>query len=244
MNCRRIEKLIPLYVEGDLDIEQADAVRSHAKSCANCGGLVAEYEESQRWLRSFMPPHFDDALLDDLKLGVLKEIKRQEMPVPFLNRLAGHWTRRLVLASSVALLIIFGVLALYNYQDDHNDLVAGGGEEQKEQSPEVASPTKDVEKAPRANSIIRRPRHTATARRREVAAKRRTNPDPIVKQPGKQSIEPAVAIETDDWLLGDPATSEDMLRIEIQTSDPNIRIIWFSPKENNSNPSRPITDTE
>src|SRR5215216_1883021 len=103
MTCRRIEKLIPLYVEGDLNTELTEQVRSHAKSCANCNGLVAEYKESQRWLRSFEPPHFDDALLDDLKLGVLEKINGEETHASFLNRLAQHWTRRLVFAASVAL---------------------------------------------------------------------------------------------------------------------------------------------
>src|SRR5262245_56654081 len=36
--------------------------------------------------------------------------------------------------------------------------------------------------------------------------------------------------------------SKRMLRIEIQTSDPNIRIIWFAPKENDFHQSKPATD--
>jgi len=36
--------------------------------------------------------------------------------------------------------------------------------------------------------------------------------------------------------------SKDMLRIEIQTSDPLIRIIWFAPRESDSPPTKPATD--
>jgi hypothetical protein len=32
-------------------------------------------------------------------------------------------------------------------------------------------------------------------------------------------------------VAGSPDDMPEMLRIEIQTSDPNIRIIWFAPKE-------------
>jgi hypothetical protein len=246
MECRRIEKLIPLYVEGDLDIEQTERVRSHAKSCANCSGLIAEYKESQSWLRTFAPPGFDDALFDDLKPGVLEKINEQKTQPPFLNRLAEHWTRRLVLATSVALLIVFGSIAFYIYQNNRNTMVAESEveqEEQEEQSPEIASEVKDVEKAPRANFSPKRHRRIASSRRR-VVARRHTNPEHIVERPVKTMADPAVAIETGGGLSVDPAASQEMLRIHIQTSDPNIRIIWFSPKETDSNPSRPITETE
>jgi len=40
----------------------------------------------------------------------------------------------------------------------------------------------------------------------------------------------------------DKGRQPEMLRIEIQTSDPSIRIIWFAPKETDSQQSRPVTD--
>ena len=244
MNCRRIEKLIPLYVEGDLDTGQADQVRAHAKSCPNCNGLVAEYKESQRWLRSFAPPHFDDALLDDLKLGVLEKINEQEEPVSFLNAIAGQWTRRLVLAASVALLIAFGVLAFYVYQNNRNDIVAESGTEQGEQSREIALQLEAVKQAPRASFSIKHRRHMANAQRRLGAARRHANSEQVAERLDEPGARHDVATETSAGLSDDPAASQEMLRIEIQTSDPSIRIIWFSPKENNSNPSKPITETE
>src|SRR5262249_30092248 len=36
--------------------------------------------------------------------------------------------------------------------------------------------------------------------------------------------------------------SQPMLRIEFQTSDPNIRIIWFAPSRTDSHQSKPATD--
>jgi hypothetical protein len=46
-----------------------------------------------------------------------------------------------------------------------------------------------------------------------------------LKDSATASAEPAVLLPSS----GDD--SPEMLRIEIQTSDPNIRIIWFAPKE-------------
>jgi hypothetical protein len=46
-----------------------------------------------------------------------------------------------------------------------------------------------------------------------------------LEESGTASAEPA------DALPRSVDESPEMLRIEIQTSDPNIRIIWFAPKE-------------
>jgi hypothetical protein len=36
--------------------------------------------------------------------------------------------------------------------------------------------------------------------------------------------------------------SRPMLRIEFQTSDPNIRIIWFAPSQTDSHQTKPATE--
>jgi hypothetical protein len=248
MNCRRIEKLIPLYVEGDLEIDKSGAVLAHARSCAKCSGLISEYKESQRWLRSFAPPDFDDALLDDLKLGVLEKIEDQKARVSFLNRLSGHWAQRLIVVTSAALLIIFGALAFYVYQRGSNDpanreVIQAKGDHEG-QSPEIASLPKDAETAPRASSSRKRRRHTPSLRRGEVAAVRQKNSERITVSPDRPGVETTATIETRNGFSGDPVNTEEMLRIEIQTSDPSIRIIWFSPKRSDFTHSRPITETE
>jgi len=74
MNCRRVEKLIPLYVEGDLASGIADRLASHLEWCGRCNWLADEYKESQSWLRSSEPPEFDEAALNGLKAGVLRQI--------------------------------------------------------------------------------------------------------------------------------------------------------------------------
>ncbi len=116
MNCRRVEKLIPLYVEGDLAPGIADRLTSHLDWCGRCNWLADEYRESQGWLRTSEPPEFDEALLDNLKAGVLSRIEETSARPSLLASLVQQWSRRQVLALSAALLIIFGALVFYIYQ--------------------------------------------------------------------------------------------------------------------------------
>jgi len=51
------------------------------------------------------------------------------------------------------------------------------------------------------------------------------------------NVEPATdPSSSPDPAITDPDANRDMLRIEIQTADPNIRIIWFAPKSDASPP--------
>lgn len=43
--------------------------------------------------------------------------------------------------------------------------------------------------------------------------------------------------------MDDVVFNREMTRIEFQTADPNIRIIWLTPKDSNSSPIKPNTNT-
>ena len=240
MNCRRVEKLIPLYVEGDLAPGTADRLTSHLDWCGRCNWLADEYKESQSWLRTSEPPEFDEAFLDNLKAGVLSRIEETSARPSLLASLMQQWSRRQVLALSAALLIIFGALVFYIYQvrTRANPSVLEA----------VEPPPNDEMKRPneprlaatnpgRADRVgFRKPRHgksRATTRSRggNPTIAEHTFEPPFISQTHRledsatASAEPAVLLPSS----GDD--SPEMLRIEIQTSDPNIRIIWFAPKE-------------
>ncbi|HEX8089186.1 MAG TPA: zf-HC2 domain-containing protein [Blastocatellia bacterium] len=245
MNCRRIEKLIPLYVGGDLDVDKAGAVLAHASACARCNGLVAEYEQSRRWLRSYTPPDFDDALLEDLKLSVLGKIEGRRTRASFLNGLAGRWAQGLALASASALLIVLAALAFHAYQHKTNevsggeDLAAATDLEPGRRLHEIALGPKAAKQAPGAGSARkqrRRPAYTA-----RVAAARFKDQG---QSAGRLDVKEAGVWETKDVLSGKPVTSPGMLRIEIQTNDPRIRIIWFSPRGSTAHREKPTTESD
>lgn len=247
MNCRRVEKMIPLFVEGDLESRSSDRIASHLEWCGRCNWLADEYKESQSWLRSSEPPVFDDAFLTDLKRDVVKGVSntRPSFLASFLGLWTQQWNRRQVLALGAALMIIFGVLVLYVYRTRVNDGSAvrelaretQGDDKNNPSPPKLTLGTKP---APGASSEGRH-----RSRVRSLASARTVEP-PLLSGVNKSSgTENPDKPEKEDKQMIPDATfdSREMLRIEIQTSDPNIRIIWFAPKETDS-PTKPVTDTQ
>jgi hypothetical protein len=62
-------------------------------------------------------------------------------------------------------------------------------------------------------------------------------PNLIVQEPRAASGESESAAQTDSGAM------PEALRIEIQTADPNIRIIWFAPKETTAPAARAEAET-
>ena len=116
MNCRRVQKLIPLHVEGDLRTSVANRVESHLEWCGRCNWLADEYKESQRWLHTSQPPEFDETFLEDLKRGVMKRVAENNARPSLLASLAQQWSRRQILTLAAGFLVVLGMVALYFYQ--------------------------------------------------------------------------------------------------------------------------------
>lgn len=235
MNCRRVENLIPLYVEGDLAIGIADRLAAHLEWCGRCNWLADEYKESQSWLRSSEPPEFDEAALNGLKAGVLKRIEETSARPSLLASLIQQWSRRQVFALSAAMLIIFGVVVFYVHQARMNvrPLVI----EAVKQAPDTESaPSYEPGQTPvtgAAPGADLSKRHHAKIRARAATPIILEQPfePPLVSQANRPEESETAPAEPTGKLPGDANHPPELLRIEIQTSDPNIRIIWFAPKE-------------
>jgi hypothetical protein len=250
MNCRRIEKLIPLYVEGDLEGDEAAAVLAHVETCGGCRELVAGYEASQRWLRSHTPPDFDDALLDGIKRGVLKEIgERRVRPATFAF-FARPWAARPLFAAAAAVLIVFAALTFYFYSARSTAVSSRDELADAAPAPERDLKQDDVKTAPGAirsdHSYKSKKRASGAAVKTSLAASNRNDrrtrparPETVVAQANEHELPEATA----------PAEANaeevpEMMRIEFQTSDPSIRIIWLTTKEADSQPLKPTTETD
>src|SRR5262245_57509607 len=115
MDCRRIEHLMPLYVEGDLEADQARKILSHLNGCARCSKLVVDYQESRLWVQSFRPPDFDGKFFDDLKRSVLSEIDKTRSRPAFFRLMTVGWTWNQISLATLALLIAMAVMTFYIY---------------------------------------------------------------------------------------------------------------------------------
>jgi hypothetical protein len=235
MNCRRVEELIPLYSGGDLDMKTAGEVQSHLTSCSGCAALAGEYEASRTWL-SGATPDLDEALLADMKRGVMRELQTANPRPGFLELMSAALARAMLrpAAAAALLLVIVGALTLWLYLGSRASrgpiqAVVPGPQFAPEQAPSVpdSNPHKVSEKDRRAGDRQPRRVHLARSQRekRSVSGSEQTqasNPIPNSQPPSAMAID-----------------SAGMLRIEIQTADPSIRIIWFAPKGIDSQQSNP-----
>ena len=231
MNCRRIEELIPLYVGGDVDRRLSGEVQSHLKTCGGCAELAAEYEASRNWL-SGAPPEFDEALLADVKRGVMRELENAK-PQAGLFELMSETIARTLLRPAVAaglLLVVFGALTFWLYAERPGSKPPTQAVVPEDRvAPERVARDSNRDTTPRAKEQPQRtgvnhhPRAVGVSsnrRQRSIGVTAEQAITKIAEATNEAQSPSAVAVDSDG-----------MLRIEIQTVDPNIRIIWFAPRE-------------
>ncbi len=122
MNCTDIQKLIPDYLAGALEADEASKVRMHIETCPAC---MAEVEAHRKaWdmaagISDVTPaPGFTASVRKRLEKHPRKSPKRQFVSV------------RYALAAAACLLLVFGIFLLMQPKDDNGDTLAA--EEEKE----------------------------------------------------------------------------------------------------------------
>ncbi|SRR6266404_911925 len=246
MNCRRVEKLIPLYVEGDLESHSRERISSHLEWCGRCNWLADEFRESQSWLRSSETPAFDEPFFADLKRDVLKRVSSTGARPSLIASLAQHWNRRQMLALCAAVTVVFGMLVMYIYQTRANSALDMHEAVKQTQNNDSDSLPPDLNAVTQqAPGAALEGKHRLTKYRSQAGqgsggllSRRTFEPSLFHKTPGN-APEGVSSIPDASLVSGE---SREMLRIEIQTSDPAIRIIWFASKETESHQNKPATD--
>ncbi|MCI0660277.1 MAG: hypothetical protein L0220_04315, partial [Acidobacteria bacterium] len=221
----------------------------HLESCANCRRIAEEFEESRDWLRGFPAPEFDEAKLDGMRDSVLLEIGRVERRPRRLEWIVPIWGPRFAFAASLALLLLIALFGLViSRRQLSHDLKSEQAEVKHGSGDQVGFPptkkrgeqaNKDLYNANRKPDLRRsRSKPIRPLLNKLPQEARNVGPDlsaqnidaakPFTGQSARR--EPANT---------DLAANRDMLRIEIQTADPNIRIIWFATKSDTAPISRP-----
>ena len=258
MNCKHVQELLPLYVGRDLEENRAKQVTTHVQSCAECASSADEYRKSQRLLQLFAPPPFSEATYAGIRQRVLREIERESTAPTLAQLFASLFRPRLRWAVATALLLAVSVLALYSIANRKNDrrqladnrrtVDQTKRDEQKtarSRGPESAvSPSSSNNDGPRLAStgnkgadmtIAGSVDHTHESQRRRspgAAAGRTMSVTVNTRDTRSMTAEVSPAgnnlAEPDTVPARDPLPSEKTLRVEMQTKDRNIRIIWFS----------------
>ena len=234
MKCRRVKKLLPLYIEGDLALNRTEKISAHLEWCGQCNWLADEYKESQDWLRTNQTPEFDQAFLDSFKSTVMRRVEENAVRPSMLATIAQHWSRRQLLAISGVTFIAIGMVLFYVYQTRLNVRVAT--EEAAKQIHETENVPGDVPKMNVDNeshehpSVSNKPlHHPASQKTHKSEPITNAQESPLFSQVNRWNelgITNEVAVTPSNVKDDSP----EMLRIDIQTADPNVRIIWFTPK--------------
>lgn len=254
MRCELFEQLIPLHVGGDLEPHEADELCQHLNTCAHCRRLNEDFEASQNWLTGFAVPEFDEASFAKMRVSVISQIEQQEKRgrwpgwIIWIDSLLPKFSQRLVLASAaIALAVVSGLVAtVYRQQlvptKTKVEVIADNG---RSGSPITNGPQVITTNGQQVSAVTGKERHSLKPKRADsdlLPSEAFTNGGfSNVLEPPVIPDEPA-ATETAS-IASVEAEPKEMLRIELQTADPNIRIIWLTPKESGSPANKPSAQT-
>ena len=227
MNCTHTAELLPLFVADDLPPAKAEIVRDHLRECSECRMLAEEFSESREWLQNAAVADLPDTFYKDLRADVWGRIDAEKARLPFWAMWSNLFPRLNwwpMFATAAALLLFAVGLFTIRRETESIGLPTPPASIAKvrptpelKQNPEIGAVVKAGIKAPKAKSI--RPKDKLPLIRVPLPVTRLPVPD--LARIAQPAIEQA----------------PEMIRIEIQTADPNIRIIWLAPKE-----EAPLTD--
>ena len=213
MNCKNVEPLLSLYVGRDLDEERLRLVAAHLQSCSECTLAADEFAGASRLLQRYEPPLFSDEIYAGIRAQVLNEIKR-ESHAPVWPGIFSWFVLVLVQPRmrwiTAALLLAISVTALYLSRNPSHQL--------PNQVTVQAGKGTDV----RSETAISSPSKKEPITRRSVIPRKKANAVVVATNRSRQLDKTAKAD------VSQPSSPHAPLRVEMQTSDRNIRIIWLS----------------
>ena len=236
MNCQQVEKLLPLYVGRDLDENRGRLVDAHLQSCATCAAAAVEYRETRQLLQEFAPPEFTEDSFAEIRRNVWRQIET-ESDAPALGGLMAGWLQpRLVRASAIVLLITVSALGIYFIANRRTEQPVANKSTAVNRNTE--DQTKDRESprlrlASKEGSDIGGPEPKSRPQQR---SHRKVVTDQLnslaVNAPGTASnLTPPLTANTTESAAPFKNDTTKTLRLEIQTKNPNIRIIWFATRD-------------
>jgi hypothetical protein len=243
MNCSQVQDSLPVYVGGDLAERWAHSITVHLQCCANCAEVANEYRETREMLRDFTPPAFAEGTYAGIRQRVLREIENERIAPAWPKMIANLFRPRLAWALATALLIAITLFAAFFIANRWNvespvteknpKTVQPNANDHAESRPPAKNqtgllPSPNLPRKGERGEIHQRRRNAVFDRVREQMARAGANaPDTSLRVSMQPDNPPQPAL----FPPRDPTASEKALRLEIQTKDPNIRIIWFTQRE-------------
>ena len=246
MNCKQIEELLPLYAGRDLEEKRATLVTEHIKTCAACARVAAEYREFVQLTEAFAPPIFSEAVAAGIRQRVLREIETEAMAPAWSQTVVNLFRPRFTWAIASALLIVASMFAVYFILNRGNDRPQWTKLPDKVQSATAersASEPRDRKRADLPTSVTtggknqlagvpqpqrKRSRDTFIANRSKTVDAKTSEAMSVANN---VSAQPSHVPEPTLFPPRESEAQGKTLRVELQTKDPKIRIIWFVQQE-------------
>jgi len=216
LSCKRASRNVPLFVAGDLSGDQDREMVNHLAICEECGRLAQEFRESSSLLTEACAlPEFGAQFYDEIRSNVLDKITRDGASS------RPQFGYRWIYAAAFALMLVASALMFARWRAAHEappeaaaTMQRTGNTASNEEPESTSSPhSKGLPKFQRP-SISQKPVRRIT-----------------LSRPTSKQLELAKRIEAPPvgHRVSPPerASASEVSRIEIQTSNPNIRIIWL-----------------
>ncbi len=212
MTCSEARRLLPLFTGEDVSAEDAQALSRHLAGCPSCSREEAALRKALERVREARP-EVDAALREEVRQRVLRRISRPRGGLPALLVARPGWV-------TVAVLILAGGLVGLSLLRDRGN--------REGTVPSTTIVEKPAPAASQPEAVPAEPVRPLTAES-EAAA---TLPSPskksairIPRAAAKPASEKPVVVA--QAVSGETAAGASPVRIEYQTSDPAVRIIWF-----------------
>lgn len=228
-NCKRVARLLPLQIAGDLEGSRERSVLRHLATCEDCRRLADDFAESRGLLgEACRLPEFNSVFYSEIRNSVLAEIARQGR-----STTPGFQRRWLWATALAALVITFGVLLTYVNRADNTAVASLPPVEIEQVFSEKFAPTPAPSKDG-TSLVAGAGQHKQVARSKAAVEKMQDRHAPLaeamasVNVPGPTAADAATALAASTVSRPAPVSASHVSRIEIQTSNPNIRIIWLT----------------
>ena len=214
LNCKRASRNLPLFVAGDLSGDLDREMVNHLAICEECGRLAQEFRESNSLLTEACAlPEFGAQFYDEIRNNVLDKITRDGLSSR--PRFGHRW----IFASAFALMLVASAVMFVRWraareapQDLASTTQITGNTASNHEPESTPSPQSQgfSPKIQRAQKPLRRMTLTHPTSQQFQSVRN------LVAFPGGPQVSPS-----------ERASASEVSRIEIQTSNPNIRIIWL-----------------
>jgi anti-sigma factor RsiW len=237
MNCTQIQKLLPLYAGHDLGERREQSVTAHLQSCAACSLAAADFRDARALMHDFAPPVFGDEVYAEIRKNVRARIEGQPRTPSLFDSIAVWFQPRFAWTAAAALLITISVGGVYFIIKGFNVRPAIVVNVPKRVAPPVEPVPETRGDVPLNPGEGPPKRRQANIPKRQRQSDRMTAPDRDNSLVAYSSDAQSATIQSSSPIIGtdnlDSGTrgADKTLRLEIQTRNPNIRIIWFAPKE-------------